>query len=163
MHYSVCTFMKKVFTLLAISLCTGSAHSQTIPAYSARDLVQRVSGSDTTYIVNFWATWCIPCISELPQFAALYDHYQGKPVKIIMVSCNLEEEYPGKLEAYVTEKNIRQEVVWLSDTDIDYYRPAIDERWSGQIPSTIIFDNKRQQRYIIEEVTTAAEIEKILE
>lgn len=154
--------VKKIFIFLAASLFTGYASAQSIPAYSARDLVQRVSDKDTNYIVNFWATWCIPCVGELPEFAKLYDDYQGKPVKIIMVSCNLEDEYPEKLQDYVAKKNIRQEVVWLSDTDIDYFRPAIDERWSGQIPSTIIFDNKRQQRYIIEEVTTAEAIKQML-
>jgi len=154
--------IKKILVFLALSVLTGHAYAQDIPAYSAPDLVQRVSDKDTIYIVNFWATWCIPCVGELPEFAALYHHYQGKPVKIIMVSCNLEAEYPEKLQAYVAEKHMEQEVVWLRDTDIDYFRPVIDERWSGQIPSTIIFDNKRQQRYIIEEVTTAQAIEDIL-
>jgi len=154
--------IKKIFMLFAAGLLTGYAYCQNIAAYSAEDLVQRVSDKDTTYIVNFWATWCIPCVGELPEFAKLHDHYRGKPVKIIMVSCNLETEYPGKLQAYVREKDMKQEVVWLSDTDIDHFRPVIDERWSGQIPSTIIFDNRRQQRYIIEEVTTAGAIEEIL-
>ncbi len=157
--------MKKRLALFVICfICFGRSFAQErVPAYSAEDLARRVAGKDTTYIVNFWATWCLPCIGELPQFAKLYDYYQGKPVKIIMVSCNLKEEYPDKLQEYIAEKNIRQEVVWLNDTDIIHYRPVIDDQWSGQIPSTIIFDNRKGEKHIIEEVTTAEAIKKIID
>lgn len=155
--------MKKIFFLFIITISLQHAFAQSIQSYTADDLIKRVSNKDTTYIVNFWATWCLPCISELPEFTKLYNDYKGKPVKVLMVSCNLKEEYPNKLQDYISRKNILQEVVWLSDTDIDHYRPAIDERWSGQIPSTIIFDNKKKQRYIIEEIITADEIEKMLD
>lgn len=156
--------MKKLLALSIVSAAFFSySYAQKIPAYNAEKLMQRVSNKDTTYIINFWATWCIPCVHELPEFAKLYDYYKGKPVKIIMVSFDLKKDYPDKLQQYVDKKGMRQEVVWFSETDANTFIPEIDERWSGALPSTMIWDNPKGEKHIIEDEITAEQVERMLD
>src|SRR5215217_6535032 len=87
-HY----FMKYLFLLLpALLIYSIPSDAQQIPAYTAGKLMQRLNNKDTTYIVNFWATWCGPCVKELPQFDKLHQMYQGKPVKVIMASFDFKD------------------------------------------------------------------------
>lgn len=69
--------------LIILFFFSLQAKAQPIQAYKATELMQRVANPDTFYVVNFWATWCGPCIKELPQFTKLSEQLTGKPVKIL--------------------------------------------------------------------------------
>src|SRR3954463_6116826 len=118
--------MKKLLLLLAVFTTSHSSNAQNIPAYSADDIIAHTSATDTVYIINFWATWCVPCVQELPEFNALYNRYSGKPVKILMVSLDFKEDYPGKLALFLERKKLKPAVAWLSDTDPNVFIPKID-------------------------------------
>src|ERR1700733_825713 len=107
--------MKKfllIFTLITVSF---TVTAQQIPAYSAEDIIAHTSSKDTLYIINFWATWCAPCVHELPEFNALQKDYAGKPVKVLLVSLDFKEDYPNKLARFLQMKAITPEVAWLLD------------------------------------------------
>jgi thiol-disulfide isomerase/thioredoxin len=73
--------------------------------------------SDTTYVVNFWATWCKPCVAELPFFEKLHAAYRGKPVEVILVSIDFPKQLKSKLLPFVRERNLQAQVVALADTE----------------------------------------------
>lgn len=125
--------------------------------------MQRLSNKDTTYIVNFWATWCGPCVKELPQFDKLHQMYQGKPVKVIMASFDFKDAYPEKLASYISKKNLLPEVVWWSETDANEFIPKIDNAWSGGLPATLIVNAGHKYHTFIERPVTAEEIAKMVE
>ena len=88
--------------IITIVLFTASLWAKAqIPAYKAKDLVTRVSNTDTFYVVNFWATWCGPCVKELPEFTKLSNQLAGKPVKILLVSLDFKEAYPKKINTFI--------------------------------------------------------------
>lgn len=102
--------------------------------------------SDSTFVINFWATWCAPCIKELPHFEELAKNYSNQKVKIILVSLDFPNNYETKLKPYIKEKGLTNEVIALNDPDANNWIPKIDESWSGAIPATIIF-NKDARRF----------------
>ena len=111
----------------------------------AEDLVKRyANNSDTTYVINFWATWCEPCVKELPYFEQLNEIYAAKKVKVMLVSLDFLNDYESRLIKFVGKKKLRSEVMLLNETKPNEFINKIDPRWQGSIPATMII-NKEQQ------------------
>lgn len=94
---------------------------------------------DTTYVINFWATWCVPCVRELPYFEELTEKYDNKPVKVILVSLDMKSQLSGKLLPFIKKKKIKSKVIVLADGKTNSWIDLIDPEWSGAIPATLIF------------------------
>jgi thiol-disulfide isomerase/thioredoxin len=103
--------------------------------------------NDTTYVVNFWATWCLPCVKELPYFVQLDSVYANKPVKLLLVSLDFKKDYLRKLQPFVVERNLEDHVVVLEDNRADYWISDIHPDWSGALPSTLVFNGKERRFY----------------
>ncbi|WP_033959123.1 TlpA family protein disulfide reductase [Psychroserpens jangbogonensis] len=101
---------------------------------------------DKTYVVNFWATWCAPCIKELPYFEKLNKNY-SEDVEVILVSLDFPSKYETKLKPYIINKNLKSKVVALNDVDSNTWIPKVDESWTGAIPATIIYNKNKRQFY----------------
>lgn len=98
-----------------------------------------------TYVVNFWATWCGPCVKELPYFEKLNSTYQNKNVEVILVSLDFPHLYEKKLKPFIKKKQLKSKVIALDDPDMNSWIPKVDKSWSGSIPATIIYkDNERK-------------------
>lgn len=108
--------------------------------------------NDTTYIVNFWATWCAPCIAELPYFEKLNAEYKDQKVKVILVSLDFKKQIETGLLPFVKNKNIKSQVVHLGDPDANSWIGKVDSSWSGAIPATLIYN--KEKRYFYEQSFT---------
>ncbi len=113
---------------------------------------------DKVYVINFWATWCGPCVKELPYFENLNEEYKNKNVEVILVSLDFSHLYDKKLKPFIKEKKISSRVIVLDDVDMNTWIPKVDESWSGSIPATIIYKNDKKQFY--EQSFTYEELEK---
>lgn len=100
---------------------------------------------DKTYVVNFWATWCAPCIKELPYFEKLNKNY-SQDVEVILVSLDFPSKYETKLKPYIKNKNLQSKVIALNDVDSNTWIPKVDKSWTGAIPATVIF-NKNERKF----------------
>lgn len=150
--------------MLCLLLASAGAGAQRkIPAVTADALMKRASGRDSTYIINFWATWCGPCVAELPEFSKLQDFYKGQKVKVLLVSLDFPEGYPEKLTAYVAKKGIRPEVLWFGESNANEFIPKIDTRWNGALPATLIINKRTSVQEFLERKVTAEEVEGIVE
>ncbi len=154
--------MKFLFAFLAILIFT-SAPAQQIPALSADAIIAHTSSKDTLYIINFWATWCAPCVGELAEFNTLKRKYANKPVRILMVSLDFKEDYPDKLARFVERQQLTPEVAWLSDTDPNVFIPKIDNTWQGSIPATVIVHPGKGFKRFIEGTITVKQVSGIVD
>lgn len=102
--------------------------------------------NDTLYVFNFWATWCKPCIQELPYFNIADSAYAGKPVRIILVSLDFSENVESTLIPFMIANQIQAEVIVLDDMDANSWIPRIDPEWEGAIPATL-FLKKRDREF----------------
>lgn len=137
---------------MCLLLLSAGAGAQNIASVKMADVVKRFSKkSDTIYVVNFWATFCKPCIEEIPYFIKVTDKYKDKKVKLLLVSLDLPAFYPSKIAAFAEKNNYTPEIVWLKETNADIFCPQIDPQWSGAIPATIIVNSKTGKKIFFEE------------
>jgi thiol-disulfide isomerase/thioredoxin len=119
-----------------------------IPVYNYDELKPLLSkDNDTTYVVNFWATWCTPCVQELPYFVELNNAYKKQAFKLILVSLDFKKDYIRKLQPFVVERSLESHVVVLEDNHSNYWIDDIDKTWSGSIPATLVFKGKQRAFY----------------
>lgn len=110
--------------------------AQTPPQLDYTAFKERTQHSgDTLVLYNFWATWCKPCVEELPYFAQLQEAYNDQPVKIILVSLDFDR-MNEKLVPFLQEKNISLPVWHLTDLDYNSWIAKVNEKWDGAIPAT---------------------------
>ena len=102
---------------------------------------------DKIYVVNFWATWCAPCIKELPYFEKLNQEYKDKNVEVLLVSLDFPHLYESKLKPFIIDKKLQSKVVALNDVDMNTWIPKVNENWSGSIPATVIYKNDASKFY----------------
>jgi len=102
---------------------------------------------DKVYVINFWATWCKPCIKELPYFEALNAKYSNQNVEVILVSLDFPHLYETKLKPFIVKNKIASRVIVLDDVDMDNWIPKVSKTWSGSIPATIIYINDSRKFY----------------
>lgn len=102
---------------------------------------------DKTYVLNFWATWCAPCVKELPHFERLNDETSDDDVEVILVSLDFPSKYESNLKPYIIKKNLKSKVIALDDADSNTWIPKISEDWSGAIPATLIYNKSKKQFY----------------
>ncbi|MGZ4055368.1 MAG: TlpA disulfide reductase family protein [Bacteroidia bacterium] len=141
--------MKKLFILfLFIGLKSFAQH---VPVIKVTDLEKRINtNSDTTYIVNFWATWCAPCVKELPDFDSINKVYADKKVKVILVTMDFKEDLQSKVVTFINDKHVKAEVNLLDETNGNYFIPKVSGSWSGALPATLIINNKNKTKLFFE-------------
>lgn len=146
------------FFIIFISIKT---YAQTPGVYKIEDLTKRIfNNSDTTYVVNFWATWCKPCVAELPEFEKLHQSYKDKKVKVLLVSMDFKEELDKKLKIFLEKNKYTCEIVLLDEINGNDFINKISESWSGAIPATLITQKQKSKNRFREGKMTFEMLEK---
>lgn len=142
--------MKWLFTFLLATVPFLTIYSQRVNSIKITDLEERISNPDTIYIVNFWATWCVPCVKELPAFDSIHNAYKDSNIKVLLVSLDFKEDMESKLLPFIESKKVKSEVVLLDETDANYFIPRIADVWTGAIPATLIKANPKNYKIFFE-------------
>ena len=103
--------------------------------------------NDTVYVVNFWATWCKPCVKELPAFEKLNAEYSEKKVKVLLVSLDFPDKLETNVIPFINKNSIHSQVVLLDDGDANSWISKVSEKWSGAIPATLIYNSSKRDFY----------------
>ncbi len=131
--------------LYCFALTSVSAQIPTIIKMAELERVLKAQ-NDTTYVVNFWATWCVPCVKEFPAFQAFANKHLNEKVKVVMVSLDFKKEYDKSLIPYLQKHNIDGTVYLLDEPDYNAWIEKVDKDWQGEIPVTLIFNNGKKIR-----------------
>ncbi len=154
-------FLKSIMLLLFLAGII-SAKGQTIASWKVIKLQDYISKSDSVLVINFWATFCKPCNEEIPYFQTIVNEYKDQKVKLLLVSLDLKDEYPNKIKAFAEKNNYTNQIVWLNETNADYFCPKVDKAWMGGIPSTLLINPKTGYRKFFEQQLKPEEFEKEL-
>lgn len=131
-----------------------------IPVYNYEGLNEALlqNKNDSTYVINFWATWCKPCVKEMPYFEKLGTEYADDKVKVVLVSLDFPDRLEPLVVPFIAKNKIESEVVLLDDDDANYWIPKVSDIWQGAIPATLIY--KGEKRAFYERSFTYEELEK---
>ncbi len=131
---------------LAESLKTYKSANYEVKSYDYEGLeVYMNAKNDTTYVYNFWATWCAPCVKELPSFLELQEKYKDKPFKLVLVSLDFPKSVEKSLLPFLEKKKMDVTVILLNDPDANTWIEKINKDWSGAIPATLIIKNNERK------------------
>lgn len=115
------------------------------------ELEQRMSkGSDTTYVINFWATWCGPCVEELPSFEKLQKDNLNKPLKVILLSLDFKSKLSTAVIPFVEKNQLKTEVYVINEKDHQKFIERVDQKWEGAIPATLFYNKEKKIRHFYE-------------
>ena len=174
--------MRKLFILFTILTCLH-AHGQQIHRKShkkvaavstaGKQILKTVNfdalktiinrKDDKLYVVNFWATWCKPCVSELPGFMEVNNMYLNNPhFKMILVTLDMAKDLNTSVKNFINKNNITPDVYLLDDNKrMNEWIPAIHTNWSGAIPATVFYRNGEKLEFI-ENVIEKEELVKLI-
>ncbi|KAI9449998.1 alkyl hydroperoxide reductase/ thiol specific antioxidant/ Mal allergen [Russula earlei] len=159
--------MKKVFCILMIVLATNTSFSQQIQKVKITDVLKMADTSSVPLVINFWATWCQPCVHELPWFQKTVNAYKDKHVKLLLVSLDFPDDYPKAIADFIKKNKYTADVVWLNETDANYFCAKVDRTWEGTIPVTLMVNNSKHYRQFfnqqLPEARLKQEIQKLVE
>jgi len=155
--------MKNVITLLLIISFYSQMQAQEIGLVN-RNWVAAMSlnNSDTTYVINFWATWCKPCVDELPAFEKIGEQYKDEKVKILLVSCDFKKQLTQRVVPFVKQKKLKSSVVLMDESDPNSWIEKVDSRFTGAIPATLIINGKKDFRFFKEGEISFDELNTII-
>ena len=119
------------------------------------------SKSDKIQVINFWATWCAPCVKELPFFEALRDSsIQG--VEVTLVNLDFADKI-GKVNSFMVRKQMKSRVILLDEVDYNQWIDKVDKNWSGAIPATLIINGTTGKRKFVEKELEKGDLEKMIQ
>lgn len=113
-------------------------------------------------VINFWATWCKPCIEELPYIDKINDESAFEDVEVLLVSVDFIEDLETKVKKFITREDIQSRVLLVDNTDYNSWIDKVDPEWSGAIPATLIIQPETGKRKFYEKQLKDGELEQIL-
>lgn len=133
--------MKALLVSLALIFMVSGAVAQEIPVYNSFEDYSHLleKDNDTTYVVNYWATYCAPCVKEMPVFRKMEKEYAGQPVEIILTSMDFGGSVLERVRSFMDRHRIRSRVVVLDDPDTNSWIDKVSPQWSGALPATIVY------------------------
>jgi len=97
---------------------------------------------DTVRVFNFWATWCVPCVKELPNFETFNQEIKGTSQLLYLVSLDDLNRSQSKLSNFLKKKNVLSKVMVLDENNPNFYIDRIEPSWTGSIPATLVIGNQ---------------------
>lgn len=154
-------WMAILFVLLTVQSCkdksnddntiensgTVNSESAEIEVIDRKKLEKLVrSEPERLQVINFWATWCKPCVEELPAFKEAYDSY-GDQVDFRLISLDEVENLDTKVKPFVASMELSMHMYLLDDPVSSKWIPVVDPHWDGTIPVTLMYDKKNRKFY----------------
>ena len=158
--------MKKIILLALLMGSMQIVSAQQLKKIKMNELLKMIDTTTQPMVVNFWATWCGPCIREIPWFEKTIAQFADKKVKLLLVSLDYPGEYPKGIQEFVKKNKYKAEVIWLNETNEEDFCPKVDKSWEGTIPVSLMVNNKNHYRQFynqqLPEARLVQELEKLV-
>jgi thiol-disulfide isomerase/thioredoxin len=150
----------RIFFLVMV--CFSPAVSQQVEIIKFPELRDLINSQEPdVHVINFWATWCGPCVKELPQFEAL--HQKNKPgLKVTLISLDFADRV-DRVARFLHRKKMTANTLLLDEIDGNTWIDKVEPAWSGAIPATLILDHRTGKRKFIEKELKDGELESLIE
>ena len=138
--------MKRNALLLLGVLALMHSTAQNVSLLTIDEMNERIQkGKDTTFVIHFWATWCTPCIKELPFIEKLNAEHKVEKIKVMLVSVDYVSNLHKTVKPFVKKRKLLTDVFILNEKDQQTYIDRIDKQWSGTIPATLFVRGDRRR------------------
>lgn len=155
--------MKYLAVLLVCLSASFNLSAQSAKMIKIDGLQKMIDGkSDKIQVINFWATWCAPCIKELPQFEKMNASRDDVTISLVSVDIDLDPN-PDKVYRFVDRKKLKSDVYILNETNPNSWIDKIDPAWSGAIPATLIVNSQTGKRKFVEKELKEGELDELVE
>lgn len=153
----------RIFAIFLFFLVSTSSFSQNkAELISFEKLDKKVNAADSRiYVVNFWATWCGPCLKELPAIEQFYATNKNPKVKLLLVSFDFPSDIK-KVNKFIEKKGLKPPIYLISDTDQNAFINKVSSIWEGTIPATWFVNNKNNKKLFIEKPLNLLEINRYI-
>lgn len=135
--------------LLTVTVSAQSAFKREIIKFE--DYEKLIDQQDNIlYVINFWATWCPPCVKELPDFMAVNEKMKDhKDFKMILVSVDNKDEWESGVIPFAADNKLNVDVYLLDELRrMNYWMPRVDKNWMGSIPATLFYKNGKKLKFV---------------
>jgi thiol-disulfide isomerase/thioredoxin len=140
--------MRTVFLLFWMLCGTGLWAQKQLQAQAFAEFEPWLNRQDDSlYVINFWATWCAPCVAELPLFEELAAAYSEQPIKVLLVSLDFPEELDKRLAPFLAKRQLKSQIFILDQDGVNEWMEKISPQWSGAIPATLVYRKGKREFY----------------
>ncbi|HUR11899.1 MAG TPA: TlpA disulfide reductase family protein [Flavitalea sp.] len=152
--------MKTFLSLLLLISIVPVAKTQIVKKVSIDALDNYIKASERPLVVNFYATWCAPCLHELPYFQQTTAKYASQNVELVLVSMDYTRTAAKKIQDFAIKNNLKGTLFWLDETNADVFCPRIDQKWDGGIPATLFLNARTGYRKFVDRQLTEPQFEQ---
>jgi thiol-disulfide isomerase/thioredoxin len=137
--------------LLSLAACAALSSAQNLPHVDESNFAKTVAAhKGKVVLVEFWATWCVPCREEMPQLVKLEQKLRPRGLDVVMISVDAPED-EAKAAKVLKDTGMPAEGHLRTAKDDDNFCMAIDPAWaSGAVPAIFIYNRsgKRVKSFI---------------
>lgn len=155
--------MRKLFVIAFMAVSALGFGQQKNTEITKLENLQKLlaTKADGILVVNFWATWCAPCVKELPLFEKLQAETKGVSVALVSMDLDIDPN-PEKVYKFIARKGIKSKVLLLDEKDPNSWISSVDPAWSGALPATIVINQKTGKRKFVEKSLHEGDLEKLI-
>jgi len=153
----------KVLILIMLMFSAPILFSQEIRKIGAEELKAIINNKvDKLHVINFWATWCGPCVTELPYFQKISKEYPTEKVEFTFISLDFPSQAETKLIPFLKNRNYSLNVLLITELDYDLWLRDVDPEWQGNIPATLFYNNSDKKRLFVNDPMDDIELRTII-
>lgn len=136
--------MKTIAGIIALLFFTLTLQSQEVKTITSTDEYKELldNSKGKVVLVNFWATWCPPCVKEFPELVKLYNDYKSKDFVLLFISLDDKSEYDSKLLPFLKKQGVDFTSYFGNFSNPETIMNYVDKSWQGEIPFTGIYNKE---------------------